>query len=154
MKRDEAKGQRLVALFILGCLLFNYPVLSLFNVAAVSGARQAIISWTSTNPATSRVEFGLTPGLDASIRMLPARNCILDGELHGTVVDLDGEAVRVWDTAGIRRRRSIDTDPRRDKPAAFDGAVDGREHEPCDDVRAQPAAPQFPCGSGSGPARS
>ena len=32
MARDEAKGQRLVALFILGCLLFNYPVLSLFNV--------------------------------------------------------------------------------------------------------------------------
>jgi DNA ligase-1 len=32
----------------------------------------------------------LVPGLDASIRMLPARNCILDGELHGTVVDLDG----------------------------------------------------------------
>lgn len=34
MERDEAKGQRLVALFILGCLLFNYPVLSLFNVPA------------------------------------------------------------------------------------------------------------------------
>ena len=33
MERDEAKGQRLVALFILGCVLFNYPVLSLFNVA-------------------------------------------------------------------------------------------------------------------------
>ncbi len=33
MERDEAKGQRLVALFILGCLLFNYPVLSLFNVS-------------------------------------------------------------------------------------------------------------------------
>ena len=36
MERDEAKGQRLVALFILGCLLFNYPILSLFNVAAVA----------------------------------------------------------------------------------------------------------------------
>jgi len=24
------KGQRLVALFLLGCLLFNYPVMSLF----------------------------------------------------------------------------------------------------------------------------
>jgi predicted permease len=34
MPAPEAKGQRLVALFILGCLLFNYPVLSLFNVAA------------------------------------------------------------------------------------------------------------------------
>ena len=34
MREPEAKGQRLVALFIFGCLLFNYPVLSLFNVAA------------------------------------------------------------------------------------------------------------------------
>ena len=25
------KGQRLIALFVLGCLLFNYPLLSLFN---------------------------------------------------------------------------------------------------------------------------
>ena len=34
MQRSEAKGQRLIALFVLGCLLFNYPVLSLFNVPA------------------------------------------------------------------------------------------------------------------------
>jgi hypothetical protein len=34
MQESEAKGQRLIALFVLGCLLFNYPVLSLFNVAA------------------------------------------------------------------------------------------------------------------------
>ena len=34
MRESEAKGQRLVALFIVGCVLFNYPVLSLFNVAA------------------------------------------------------------------------------------------------------------------------
>ena len=34
MRESEAKGQRLIALFIFGCLLFNYPVLSLFNVAA------------------------------------------------------------------------------------------------------------------------
>ena len=31
-----AKEQRLIALFVLGCLLFNYPVLSLFNVAAMA----------------------------------------------------------------------------------------------------------------------
>jgi hypothetical protein len=31
---SEAKGQRLIALFVFGCLLFNYPVLSLFNVPA------------------------------------------------------------------------------------------------------------------------
>ena len=34
MQPSELKGQRLVALFVLGCLLFNYPLLSLFNVAA------------------------------------------------------------------------------------------------------------------------
>ena len=34
MQDAEAKGQRLVALFVLGCLLFNYPVLSLFNLPA------------------------------------------------------------------------------------------------------------------------
>jgi hypothetical protein len=34
MPDPEAKGQRLVALFVLGCVLFNYPILSLFNVAA------------------------------------------------------------------------------------------------------------------------
>ena len=33
MQEHERKGQRLIALFILGCVLFNYPVLSLFNVA-------------------------------------------------------------------------------------------------------------------------
>ena len=36
MQEHERKGQRLVALFIFGCVLFNYPVLSLFNVAAVA----------------------------------------------------------------------------------------------------------------------
>ena len=34
MDNRDSKGQRLIALFILGCLLFNYPILSLFNVAA------------------------------------------------------------------------------------------------------------------------
>ena len=33
MQENERKGQRLIALFIFGCLLFNYPVLSLFNAA-------------------------------------------------------------------------------------------------------------------------
>ena len=36
MQQHERKGERLIALFIFGCLLFNYPVLSLFNVAAVA----------------------------------------------------------------------------------------------------------------------
>ena len=34
MDRRDAKGQRMIALFILGCLLFNYPLLSLFNLPA------------------------------------------------------------------------------------------------------------------------
>jgi DNA ligase-1 len=32
----------------------------------------------------------LVPGLDASIRALPAQNCIVDGELYGTVLDTEG----------------------------------------------------------------
>ena len=36
MDDRDVKGQRLIALFVLGCLLFNYPVLSLFNVATVA----------------------------------------------------------------------------------------------------------------------
>lgn len=31
MGRVKIKGERLIALFILGCLLFNYPILGLFN---------------------------------------------------------------------------------------------------------------------------
>jgi len=34
MDKKDTKGQRLIALFFLGSLLFNYPVLSLFNAAA------------------------------------------------------------------------------------------------------------------------
>ena len=33
MLRSNFKGQRLVALFLLGGLLFNYPLLAVFNVA-------------------------------------------------------------------------------------------------------------------------
>lgn len=35
-QQSAAKEQRLIALFVFGCLLFNYPVLSLFNVPAVA----------------------------------------------------------------------------------------------------------------------
>jgi hypothetical protein len=31
MKRSDKTGQRLVALFVMGCILFNYPILSLFS---------------------------------------------------------------------------------------------------------------------------
>ena len=32
MTRDTYKNRRLVSLFLLGCLLFNYPILSIFNI--------------------------------------------------------------------------------------------------------------------------
>lgn len=31
MNKPKLKGQRLAALFALGCLLFNFPLLALFN---------------------------------------------------------------------------------------------------------------------------
>jgi hypothetical protein len=34
MNRSDITGQRLVAVFLLGCVLFNYPLLSLFNKPA------------------------------------------------------------------------------------------------------------------------
>jgi hypothetical protein len=34
MPKSSRQGQRLVGLFLLGCLLFNYPLLALFNVRA------------------------------------------------------------------------------------------------------------------------
>jgi hypothetical protein len=34
MSKSSRKGQRLVGLFLLGCLLFSYPMLALFNVRA------------------------------------------------------------------------------------------------------------------------
>ncbi len=34
MPKATRKGQQLVGLFLLGCLLFNYPLLALFNVHA------------------------------------------------------------------------------------------------------------------------
>ncbi|MDB5812591.1 MAG: hypothetical protein JWN94_4713 [Betaproteobacteria bacterium] len=32
MKRTGRNGQRLIAVFLLGCLLLNYPLLALFNI--------------------------------------------------------------------------------------------------------------------------
>ena len=34
MAKPSRKGERLVGLFLLGCLLFNFPLLALFNVRA------------------------------------------------------------------------------------------------------------------------
>lgn len=32
MTRDVYKNRRLISLFLLGCLLFNYPILSIFDL--------------------------------------------------------------------------------------------------------------------------
>ena len=37
MNKPNIKSQRLVALFVLGCLLFNYPLLAIFNRDATLG---------------------------------------------------------------------------------------------------------------------
>ncbi|HET9578780.1 MAG TPA: hypothetical protein VFP44_13185 [Usitatibacter sp.] len=34
MAKSRRRSQRLLALFLLGCLLFNYPLVALFNVKA------------------------------------------------------------------------------------------------------------------------
>jgi len=35
MPNDSIKGKRLVGLFLFGCLLFNFPILSLFNLKII-----------------------------------------------------------------------------------------------------------------------
>lgn len=37
MNKPNIKSQRLAALFVLGCLLFNYPLLALFNRTTTLG---------------------------------------------------------------------------------------------------------------------
>ena len=34
MAKEGRRGERLVGVFLLGCLLFNFPLLALFNVRA------------------------------------------------------------------------------------------------------------------------
>ena len=34
MHKSSRKGQRLIGLFLLGCLLFSYPLLAIFNLRA------------------------------------------------------------------------------------------------------------------------
>ncbi len=48
--KPSLKGQRLVALFLLGCLLFNFPLLSLFNVRGDALRRAACSTPTSSSP--------------------------------------------------------------------------------------------------------
>jgi len=36
MRKPSLRAYRIVSLFLLGCLLFNYPVLAIFNVGATA----------------------------------------------------------------------------------------------------------------------
>jgi len=36
MRKPSLRAYRIVSLFLLGCLLFNYPVLAVFNVGATA----------------------------------------------------------------------------------------------------------------------
>ena len=36
MRKPSLRAYRIVSLFLLGCLLFNYPALALFNVGATA----------------------------------------------------------------------------------------------------------------------
>jgi len=48
MSEFESKGQRFVALCMLGMLLFNYPILALFNVSGtLFGVRSCMRTYSS-----------------------------------------------------------------------------------------------------------
>jgi hypothetical protein len=57
---DEKKGQRLVALAMLGMLLFNFPVLALFNVPGTLAGVPALyayifVAWAALIALMARV---------------------------------------------------------------------------------------------------
>jgi hypothetical protein len=45
MKRSDTTGQRLAATFMLGCVLLNYPILSLFARPAEVGGIPLLFAW-------------------------------------------------------------------------------------------------------------
>jgi hypothetical protein len=45
MKRSDVTGQRLVAIFLMGCFLLNYPILSLFARPAVVAGVPLLFAW-------------------------------------------------------------------------------------------------------------
>jgi hypothetical protein len=45
MKRSDVTGQRLVAIFLMGCVLLNYPILSLFARPAEMGGVPLLFVW-------------------------------------------------------------------------------------------------------------
>jgi hypothetical protein len=45
MKRSDITGQRLVALFLMGCVVFDYPILSLFDRPAEVVGVPLLFAW-------------------------------------------------------------------------------------------------------------
>ena len=45
MARSSRRRQRLLALFLLGCLLFNYPLVALFNVRSTVAGIPALYAY-------------------------------------------------------------------------------------------------------------
>ena len=48
MGKQVRVGQRLVGVFLLGCLLFNYPLLALFNVPLAVGGIPLLYAYLFT----------------------------------------------------------------------------------------------------------
>ena len=59
-----------------------------FMLHKSTGANGAVLCGAYTRTRGDWLEQ--VPGLDATIKMLPARDAIVDGELYGAVLDLDG----------------------------------------------------------------
>ncbi|HQZ45180.1 MAG TPA: hypothetical protein PK042_03645 [Usitatibacteraceae bacterium] len=53
MKKPSLRAHRLMSVFLLGCLLFNYPILALFNVGSTAAGVPVLyaylfIAWGGT----------------------------------------------------------------------------------------------------------
>lgn len=63
MFKPSLRASRIVFLFLLGCLLFNYPVLALFNVGATAAGVPVLyvylfVAWGAMIAATAIVIEG------------------------------------------------------------------------------------------------
>ena len=92
---------------------------TLLDVAIVAGARQAIVTWTTTNAATAQVEFGLTPALalrtPESAAMNTAHSVLLAGLIPDTnyyfsAVSRSGTNIRRSDVLTFRTAGSVIVD--------------------------------------------
>ena len=63
MERSGTTGQRLAALFLLGCVAFNDPILSLFSRAPEGGSWPPLYAWV----------FGAWGGLVALVALAAER---------------------------------------------------------------------------------